>query len=87
MTETEIRLGEELEKIFERNILAEAGLPGVPNTLEEMISLGRFNKRLLAQKLGMFADERRRNSFLAMSNEMQSKYLFDYAVDLARKRA
>jgi hypothetical protein len=61
---------------------AKLSLETAPTTLEEMLKIGRFNFRLLAQELGLFADDTAKASFMQLSNEGQAKALLDAATKL-----
>jgi hypothetical protein len=63
---------------------AKPSLETAPTTLEDMMKLGRFNLRLFAQELGLFATEESKASFMQLSNEGQAQALLA-AADKLRK--
>lgn len=50
-------------------------LENAPTTMEEMLKIGRFNGRLLAQEIGMFTSEAEKASFMQLPNEKQAEAL------------
>jgi hypothetical protein len=50
-------------------------LETAPDNYEDMLKLGRFNLRLLAQELGVFASEKNKASFMQLKNEDQATEL------------
>ena len=52
-------------------------LENAPNDYESMLKLGRFNLRLLAQELGVFATEKDKAAFMQLKNEEQATELLN----------
>jgi len=50
-------------------------LENAPNDYDGMLKLGRFNLRLLAQELGVFATEKDKAAFMQLKNEEQATEL------------
>lgn len=50
-------------------------LDAAPTTMEEMLKMGRFNYRILAQELGMFNSEAEKAAFMQMASDKQAEAL------------